>query len=203
MGFIAIVGTRRGHHTRFTRLALVAAEPGTLALQVAQPMETRGSRILVGLVLLAYGTAYARRGFVPSGTTLVLLWVVLLSSCLLDAGVRHLALGICCPACRKRALRALARHPGFHQCSACGHRCKREGIAGQWTDASGPDDAPKYSPWRRAGTWLGYAPPVHPGKTTCGILLRNKWRRNPAKTIQAPRKSDALNEPMADPWLDC
>lgn len=169
-------------------------------------MATRSLRFLLvvplGLVMLATSMVNPKFGAVVS-LAVMLVYVPLVLTLLLFHGlILPLAIGIRCPACRRRTLRKLARHPAFHQCSACGHRCKREGFAHDWVDASGPEDAAKFSPRRRAGRWLGYSFPFNPGKTTCGILLRNKRLRNPSKPAKEVAKTCVETNLMADPWLD-
>ena len=82
-----------------------------------------------------------------------------------------------CPACSRRTLRRIARHPNYFHCPACRARFKRFG-RGPWLDASGPDDAVRYRRPREYGTWKGYAPPENLDGSSSGHLLRTKRSRD-------------------------
>src|SRR4051794_14283406 len=92
-------------------------------------------------VLTATGLVYPRLGLV------IVLGLVFVALTLYayHEWVLPLTIGVRCPSCGTRALRRLARHPGYHECSDCGHRYKRANFGDPWMDASGPEDAPKYS----------------------------------------------------------
>jgi hypothetical protein len=82
--------------------------------------------------------------------------------------------GIRCPGCSRRTLRRLATSSSHFRCLACGGRFKRSPF-GPWRDASGPEDAAKYL--RKPRIWAGFSPPIEPGDSTTGRLLRSKRLR--------------------------
>jgi hypothetical protein len=81
--------------------------------------------------------------------------------------------GKTCPACSRRALRRLARHPYYYLCTECRARFKRFWV-GPWLDASGPEDAGRYRRGSEAGTWTEYAAPEDLDGSSSGHLLQSK-----------------------------
>ena len=139
------------------------------------PRHTIG-QLMVVIAVLASLLAVPRLVHSPERLVMVAVVGVLTTLALLNVLI-EMALGKTCPACSRRALRRLARHPHYYRCSACRARFKRFGF-GLWLDASGPEDAARYRKPTEAGTWKGYAAPEELEGSASGRLLRSKRSRD-------------------------
>jgi hypothetical protein len=99
--------------------------------------------------------------------------------------------GKVCPSCSNRALRRLARHPGYYRCMACRARLKRFGF-GPWLDASGPGDAARYGRRSEAGVWKTFDAPRDLKGSISGALLGSKRSRDLIDELkQHPHRPDS------------
>lgn len=161
------------------------------------------SRVMAAIAAVAVALAISRQATAPMDPVVTCLSLLLLEFLVLHLLVGKL-IGYPCPHCSRWALRRLARHRRYYQCSACGVRMKRVGL-GPWLDAAGPEDAGKYRKDSGSGTWYGYEPPGRLDETPSGHLLEAKqsrvetgegpWRAPPASSRR--RVEDAAKKVRA------
>jgi hypothetical protein len=150
---------------------------GRLEMQPPTTFHNALRQFIPGIVVVASLLAVPLVVKSPAGVVVVLGIVGgLYNLVLLVLSIERIC-AMACPACSRRTLLPIARHPNYFRCSECRAQFKWLGRR-PWRDASGPDDAIRFRRSGEYGKWTGYAPPDNLDGSSSGHLLRTKRSRD-------------------------